>query len=113
MGETGYHAISYEVEGNLVGLENEAGGHRIQEVSPTEKRGRVHTSTITVAILDHDATTNDIYSKRADDDFKIEWFSGTGKGGQHRNRHMNSCRLIHLPTGLKQERQGRHRESNL
>ena len=72
----------------------------------------MHTSTVTVAIIGA-ATTSDIYSKRSDDDFKIEWFSGTGKGGQHRNKHQNSCRVIHLPTGLKQERQGRHRESNL
>lgn len=47
-----------------------------------------------------------------DDDFKIEWFSGTGKGGQHRNKKQNSCRVIHVPTGLIETRQGRHRESN-
>ena len=43
----------------------------------------------------------------------MEWFSGTGKGGQHRNKHQNSCRLIHEPTGLVETRQGRKRESNL
>lgn len=48
-----------------------------------------------------------------DDDLKIEWFSGTGKGGQHRNKHQNSCRVLHVPTGLQESRQGRHRESNL
>lgn len=64
-------------------------------------------------MLDPNAPANALYLKRTDDDFKIEWFSGTGKGGQHRNKHQNSCRMIHVPTGLKQERQGRHRESNL
>lgn len=34
-------------------------------------------------------------------DFRIEWFSGTGKGGQHRNKHQNCCRVIHEPTGIK------------
>ena len=34
-----------------------------------------------------------------DEDFKIEWYSGTGAGGQHRNKHQNSCRITHLPTG--------------
>lgn len=46
-------------------------------------------------------------------DFRVEWFSGSGAGGQHRNKHQNSCRVIHVPTGLMEARQGRHREANL
>lgn len=42
----------------------------------------------------------------------MEWFSGSGAGGQHRNKHQNCARLFHNPTGLKQERQGRSREAN-
>jgi len=48
-----------------------------------------------------------------DNHFRIEWFSGTGKGGQHRNKKKNSCRMIHIPTGISEARQGRQRKSNL
>jgi peptide chain release factor 1 len=46
-------------------------------------------------------------------DFKIEWYSGTGAGGQHRNKHQNSCRLTHLPTGQVVTSQCRSRENSL
>lgn len=88
---------------------NESGGHRIQRVPPTEKNGRVHTSTVTVSVLNELKTQNSV----DDSEFIIEWFSGSGKGGQHRNKHQNSCRVIHKPTGLKESRQGRVREKNL
>lgn len=48
-----------------------------------------------------------------DEDFRFEWFSGTGKGGQHRNKHQNCCRCIHEPTGITATGQSsRSRESN-
>jgi len=46
-------------------------------------------------------------------DFKIEWYSGTGAGGQHRNKHQNSCRITHLPTGTIVTAQHRSRENSL
>jgi peptide chain release factor 1 len=52
------------------------------------------------------------YARRNENDFRVEWFSGSGAGGQHRNRHLNCSRIWHVPTGLKQERQGRSREAN-
>lgn len=60
-----------------------------------------------------DVVTSDIYDMRSDDDYRVEWFSGTGKGGQHRNKKQCSCRLHHIPTGLSEARQGRSRENNL
>lgn len=75
---------------------NEAGGHRFQRVPPNEKRGRVHTSTITVAILrepqPHELTL---------DDRDLEWSTcrGSGAGGQHRNVTDSAVQLKHLPSG--------------
>lgn len=76
-------------------LVNEAGGHRIQRVPPTERRGRVHTSTVTVSVLSEGE------AERVQEGFAVRWFSGTGKGGQHRNKHQNCCEVTHLQTGLR------------
>lgn len=87
---------------------NEAGGHRIQRVPPTERKGRVHTSTVTVAVLDPMAQAPKLNEK----DLKIEWYSGSGAGGQHRNKHQNSCRIVHLPSGITRKAETRHRQSS-
>ena len=97
------------VEGtDLSGLYNESGGHRIQRVPPTERKGRVHTSTVTVAIVDPAV----IKTAVSEQDLKIEWYSGTGAGGQHRNKHQNSCRITHIPTGIVATAQCRSRENS-
>lgn len=105
--------VHIEVTGtDLSQLSNESGGHRLQRVPPTERRGRVHTSTVTVAVLNTDDYTEPDYSQIDSSDFKIEWYSGTGAGGQHRNKHQNSIRLTHLPTGLIETAQCRSRETS-
>lgn len=76
---------------------------------PTERKGRVHTSTVTVAVID--PTENKLEFQ--DSDFTIEWFSGTGAGGQNRNKVKNSCRMTHLPTGLTATAQTRDRNNSL
>lgn len=93
-------------------LDNEAGGHRIQRIPPkTERYGRVHTSTVTVAVLN---SLNSFVKSRPETDFRIEWFSGTGNGGQNRNKTQVCCRVIHLPTNITQTSQTeRSRDSNL
>lgn len=103
--------VTITLEKSIPGFHNEAGGHRIQRVPPTEKRGRVHTSTVTCAVLDH-ARAASAYDQRSEKDFSYRWFSGTGKGGQHRNKHQNCLELTHIPTGLSQVANGRSRESN-
>ena len=75
---------------------------------PTETRGRTHTSTITIAVIDPSVANITI----KESDLRIEWFSGTGCGGQHKNKHQNSCRLIHTPTGITQTAQTRSRENS-
>jgi len=51
--------------------------------------------------------------KLEESQFRFEWFSGTGKGGQHRNKHQNCCRCIHIPTGIKANgTNSRSREDN-
>lgn len=89
-------------------MELEGGGHRIQRIPPTERKGRVHTSTVTVAIVDPSITQLEI----KDSDLKVEWYSGTGAGGQNRNKVKCSCRLTHLPTGVVRTAQTRSRENS-
>ena len=88
---------------------NECGGHRIQRVPPTERKGRVHTSTVTVAITDPVEVTTSV----KESDLRIEWYSGTGAGGQHRNKHQNSCRITHIPSGTVATAQCRSRQNSL
>lgn len=103
---------SLEVEGaDLSGLDNEPGGHRIQRVPPTERKGRVHTSTVTVAVIDRIEGIRP--SSIPDCDLRVEWYSGTGAGGQHRNKHQNSCRITHIPSGVVATAQCRSRQNSL
>lgn len=102
--------ITIEVSGkDLTQLSNEAGGHRIQRVPPTERKGRVHTSTVTVAVIEPQETKSIQFNEK---DFVIEWYSGTGAGGQHRNKHQNSARITHLATGIVATAQTRSRVSS-
>ena len=64
---------------------------------------------VTVAVLDHIIVVKTALNER---DLKIEWYSGTGAGGQHRNKHQNSIRLTHVPSGLTETSQCRSREAS-
>lgn len=70
----------------------------------------MHTSTVTVAVINGSDLNNHSIPK---DDLKIEWYSGTGSGGQHRNKHQNSCRITHIPTGIVATSQTRSRQNSL
>ncbi len=75
----------------------EAGGHRWQRVPPTEKRGRVQTSTITIAILDEEAVVDIVIR---DEDLEWKACRSPGKGGQHVQKTDSAIQLTHLPTGI-------------
>lgn len=75
----------------------EAGGHRWQRIPPTEKKGRVHTSTITVAVLPIPQEQSINLDPK---DIEESFTCGSGPGGQHRNRTATAVMLKHLPSGI-------------
>lgn len=80
-------------------LEQEAGGHRYQRVPPTEKNGsRVHTSTVTVAVLQGASL---VVPSIREADVRERVTKGTGPGGQNRNKRETAIVLTHLPTGIE------------
>lgn len=83
----------------------------MQRVPLSERNGRVHSSTVTVSVLPDTGQGAPI--RLPEEDLQIEWYSGSGAGGQHRNKHQNSVRLRHLPTGLVVTAQCRKREESL
>lgn len=83
--------------GALAALTPEAGVHRVQRVPATEKLGRIHTSTASVAVLP-EAEEADV--EIAEADLKIETCRASGAGGQHVNTTDSAVRIVHLPTGL-------------
>ncbi|MCQ2748405.1 MAG: PCRF domain-containing protein [Mycoplasmoidaceae bacterium] len=75
----------------------ESGVHRVQRVPATESKGRVHTSTITVAVLPE---LDDIEIKINPVDLRVNVYRASGAGGQHVNRTESAVRITHLPTGI-------------
>ena len=78
-------------------LKNESGVHRVQRIPKTEKSGRIHTSTVTVAILPKVSPTE---LQLNPTDLKMETFRSSGPGGQHMQKSDSAVRLTHVPTGI-------------
>ena len=96
----GYKEITFSVsgEGAYSRLKYESGVHRVQRVPETESQGRVHTSTVTVAVLpEADEVELDLNEEK---DLKIDVFRSSGAGGQHINKTSSAVRLTHIPTGI-------------
>jgi len=90
------------------GFRHETGMQRVQRVPVTERGGRVHTSTVSVAVLDENRRS----TRLRDQDLDRRWHSGTGAGGQHRNKTQNCLELTHVPTGISVSANGRSRKDN-
>jgi peptide chain release factor 1 len=95
----GYKEIIFELQGAGVydELQNEGGVHRVQRIPKTEKQGRVHTSTATVAVLLKPKKTEINISPA---DLEISTFKSSGPGGQYVNKTESAIRIVHKPTGL-------------
>ena len=95
----GYKEASFEIRGKDVykNLRYETGVHRVQRIPATEKMGRVHTSTATVAVLPVKKKTNIVIALS---DLEIETSRSGGAGGQNVNKVETAVRIIHKPTGI-------------
>ena len=94
----GFKEISFMIEGEgaYSRLKFESGVHRVQRVPETESQGRIHTSTVTVAVLP-EAEDVDVEINPAD--LQIDTYRSGGAGGQHVNKTESAIRITHLPTG--------------
>ncbi len=94
----GYKEVSFMIEGAgaYSRLKFESGVHRVQRVPDTETQGRIHTSTVTVAVLPE---AEDVELEINPADLKIDTFRSSGAGGQHINKTSSAIRVTHLPTG--------------
>lgn len=95
----GYKEISFSIlgEGAYSRLKYESGVHRVQRVPETESQGRIHTSTVTVAVL---VEADEVELEINPTDLRIDVFRASGAGGQHINKTESAVRITHIPTGV-------------
>ncbi len=89
--------FSVQGEGVYSRLKYESGVHRVQRVPETETQGRIHTSTVTVAVMPE---AEEVDFALDMNDLKIDTFRSSGAGGQHINKTSSAIRVTHLPTGM-------------
>lgn len=89
--------VNIEGKGAYKRLKYESGVHRVQRVPETESQGRIHTSTVTVAVLPE---AEDVEVELRDEDIRVDLFRSSGAGGQKVNKTETAIRLTHFPTGI-------------
>ena len=95
----GFKEVVFSIEGDSVysKLKFESGVHRVQRVPDTESSGRIHTSTVTVAVLPE---AEDIDIEINEKDLEIDTYRASGAGGQHINKTESAVRITHKPSGI-------------
>ena len=95
----GIKEVVFQISGNgaYSKLKFESGVHRVQRVPETESQGRVHTSTVTVAVLPE---LEEVEFDILDKDLRVDTYRSSGAGGQHVNKTDSAIRMTHLPTGI-------------
>ena len=95
----GLKEVSFSIAGRMIYsmLKFESGVHRVQRVPATENQGRIHTSTVTVAVLPE---AEDVKVEINEKDLKTDTYRSGGAGGQHVNKTESAIRITHMPTGI-------------
>jgi len=95
----GFKEIIFAIEGNgaYSKLKFESGVHRVQRIPETEANGRIHTSTVTVAVLPE---VEEVDVEINPNDLRIDTYRASGAGGQHINKTESAIRITHIPTGI-------------